>query len=143
MNKDELKQYIKNMELEEAFETMLFSVIDKAPEVNQALFDTLADLVENQADFYEQSADLLDKEADEYEVLADELNTLDEEESAQKAQALLENQQNLLQDVQQKKDELITSTPIAPAATSPIPESLQQATRTGGPLTPDIPAQQE
>jgi predicted nucleotide-binding protein (sugar kinase/HSP70/actin superfamily) len=138
MNKDELKQYIKNMKLEEAFETMLLTVVEKAPEVNQALLDTLADLIENQADFYQQSADLLDQEADEYEALSTELNTLDEEESAQKAEALLKNQQTLLKDIQQKKEEVLPSAAeerLSPPTTPPVHESLHQLSQAGGPLT--------
>lgn len=105
MNKEELKQYLKNMQLEERLEAMLFDLIDKAPQIDQVLLNTVADILDLQADFYEQSAEMLEEEAEEYETLATELNTLDEEENTARMEALLENQKTLLSDINQKMDE--------------------------------------
>jgi hypothetical protein len=105
MNKEELKQYLKNMQLEEGLETMLFDLIEKAPQVDQVLLNTVADILDLQADFYEQNAEMLEEEAEEYETLAAELNTLDEEENTARVEALLEHQKTLLSDINQKMDE--------------------------------------
>ncbi len=81
MNKEELKKYLEGMELEEGLIKVLFEIVDKAPEVNNALLDTIADILGLQADFYDKSADLLDEEAEIYKTLADDLNELDKEEN--------------------------------------------------------------
>src|SRR3989344_1863428 len=132
MNKDGLKGYLENLRLENSLKNLLFDLIDKAPEVDQALLNSIADILDLQADFYDQSADLLEEEAQEYEALAEELNTLDEEENAERVQALLEHQQTLLNDISQKMSEIKTrhetdslkqganqppSQPTAPAST--------------------------
>lgn len=109
MNKDELKQYLLGMELEPEFQAMLFDLIEKAPQADQNLLSTVADILELQADFYEKSAELLDEEADEYEVLADDMNAADEEERAERMEALQENQEQLLKDLNAKIEETKSS----------------------------------
>jgi hypothetical protein len=76
MNKEELKKYLETMELEEGLIKVLFEIINKAPEVNQALLNTVADILKLQADFYDKTADLLEEEAGLYEKLADELDAI-------------------------------------------------------------------
>src|SRR3989344_651183 len=95
MNKDGLKGYLENLRLENSLKNLLFDLIDKAPEVDQALLNSIADILDLQADFYDQSADLLEEEAQEYEALAEELNTLDEEEINPLLNQLLQLQQIL------------------------------------------------
>jgi chromosome condensin MukBEF ATPase and DNA-binding subunit MukB len=105
MNKDELKQYLHNMQLEEDFEALLFQLVDEAQEVDQALLNKVADVLDAQAEFYEESADLLDEQAEIFETLDDTLKLIDEEEDADRAEALLENQQTLLTELSQKINE--------------------------------------
>ena len=59
MNKDELINYIKKLQLPGELESLIIDLIDKAPEVNQVLLSTIADILELQADFHEKVADVL------------------------------------------------------------------------------------
>lgn len=76
MNKEELKEYLEGLGLEEGLKKILFEIIDKAPVADQALRNTIAEILELQADFYDKSADLLEEEASLYEKLADELDAI-------------------------------------------------------------------
>ena len=76
MSKEELKQYLEGLGLEEGLKKILFEIIDKAPQADQALMNTVAEILELQADFCNKSADLLEEEAGLYEKLADELDAI-------------------------------------------------------------------
>lgn len=76
MNKEELKKYLEGLGLEEGLKKILFEIIDKAPLADQALMNTIAEILELQADFCNKSADLLEEEVGLYEKLADELEAL-------------------------------------------------------------------
>lgn len=106
MNKEELKQYLESLQLEEGLKTLMFGLIDKASEVDQSLLNTVADILGLQADFCQQHADLLYEQADLHETLAAEFNALDEEEKADKMEALLEHHKTLLDSLNKKTNEV-------------------------------------
>lgn len=81
MTKEELKKYLEGLELEEGLKKVLFEIIDKAVEVDKALLNTIADILDLQADFLEKSADILEEEAGLYEALVNDFAALDKEEN--------------------------------------------------------------
>lgn len=76
MTKEELKQYLESLKLEEGLKNLLFEVIDKAEVVDQVLLNNIADILDLQADFYEKSAELLEEEAGLYKLLEGKLSKL-------------------------------------------------------------------
>jgi uncharacterized NAD(P)/FAD-binding protein YdhS len=124
MSKDELKNYIKNLQLPEQLEKLLLETVDNATEVTQDLLTTISDVLELQADFYDQEADILDEEADQYEDLSEQLELLDEEEVVERAQVFKTSQEQLLAEINQKVQELQTGTANASQVTN-IQEELQ------------------
>lgn len=79
MTKEELKEHIKQLKLESDLEGMFFEIVDNAKEVNAALLNGMADILDLQADFYEKVADVLEEEARAYDALSFEINRMDEE----------------------------------------------------------------
>ena len=110
MNRDELKNYIMSLQLTEELQGVIFELIDSTPEVNDVLLDGISDIIELQAEFYDTEADLLDEEADEYDRLTDTLSQIDDEEMAERAEAYKKSQEQLLTEINQKLQELQTST---------------------------------
>jgi hypothetical protein len=106
MNKEELKNYIHSLELPVELEGLLYELVEGAPEVNQVLLDAVADVIDMQADFLQKEADVLNQEADQYEDLANELNLLDEEEYTQRATLMQQSQEQLLNELTQKVQEV-------------------------------------
>lgn len=106
MSKEELKNYLKKLELPEELEKLIFELIDNAAEVNQTLLNAVADILDLQADFYEKEAEILEEEADEYEALQEELKLLDQEEYQARLEAIKKNQEKLLEEINQKINEL-------------------------------------
>lgn len=131
MSKEELKNYIKKLELPEELEQLIFELIDNAKEVNKTLLNAVADILELQADFYEKEAEVLEEVADEYEALDEELNLLDQEEYLARVEAIKENQEQLLAEINKKVDEVkATSQPTNNAAKiEEIKQNLQQQTQ--------------
>lgn len=106
MDKDQLKQYIQDMQLEPDFETLLFQAVDDAESVDDALVDKLADMIDAQADIYEEEADFLQRQTDLEDAYYNKLEQIDGEEAAEKAEALLKSQEALLRDFKTKLTEV-------------------------------------
>lgn len=131
MSKEELKNYIKKLALPEELEQLIVELIDNAKQVDKALLNAVADVLDLQADFYEKEANVLGDVADEYESLSEELNLLDEEENLTRVNAIKENQEQLLTEINKKLDELKV-TPQSTQETAKIEEikqTLQQQTQ--------------
>lgn len=130
MSKEELKSYIKKLELPEELEQLVIELIDNAKEVNKALLNAVADVLDLQADFYEKEASVLEDVANEYESLNEELNLLDEEENLARVNAIKENQEQLLTEINKKLDELKVSFKVNQdmAKIEEIKQTLQQQT---------------
>jgi hypothetical protein len=106
MTKEELKNYIKRLHLEKELEDLIFELIDGAKEVNKVLLNTIADIIDQQADFYEKTADILEEEADIYEQTAAELSALDAEEYKERFEVIKKTQEELLDEINKKIEEL-------------------------------------
>lgn len=117
MTKEEVKEYIKSLDLGAELQELAFDLVDNAKEVDQKLLDKIANLIEAQADFHDQTADVLDTEADIYENLAENMKDLDAEENAQRAEATAQNQEELLNNIKTVVDsEDISGQPTPPPA---------------------------
>lgn len=131
MSKEELKNYIKKLALPEELEQLIAELIDNAKQVDKTLLNAVADVLDLQADFYEKEANVLEDVASEYESLSEELDLLDEEENLARVNAIKENQEQLLTEINKKLDEL-KITPQATQDTAKIEEikqTLQQQTQ--------------
>lgn len=128
MTKDDLKEYIKKLGLPNELEELLFELIDKAPEVNQLLLNTIADILDLQADFYEKEAEIMEEVAEEYDKLIDEFNLLSEEKRVLRLEAIEKNQQELLEAINSKINELKTAT-NENQKIEEIKQNLQQQTQ--------------
>lgn len=106
MDKNQLKQYIMDMQLEADFEALLFRTIDEAEQVDDALIEKLAELLDAQADIYEDEADYLQQMSDLEENYDNDMERIDGEEEADKAEAILNSQQTLVNNFKQKLTEV-------------------------------------
>lgn len=138
MDKDQLKQFLENAQLEEDFKVLLFDLIDKTDVIDQAFLNSIADLLDLQAKFYEHNADLLSEEAEEYSLLADEFTAINEEANADTMQSMLESQTTYLNELSNKMNELKTKQEIN--TLNQAREQLSQvSTGTNTPLTHTAP----
>lgn len=77
MTREELKEHIKQLKLESDLEGTIFELIDNVKEVNAALLNGIADILDLQAEFYEKAGDILEEDAREYDSLDVELNFIE------------------------------------------------------------------
>jgi hypothetical protein len=112
MSKQELKNYIRKLELSIELEKLIFELIDEAKEVNDYLLNTIADILNLQAEFFEKEAEVIEELVDQHEQLKQELNLLDEEEKLAKVNAIKENQEKLLTNLTEKLEQLKNSHPV-------------------------------
>ena len=144
MTKNYLKNYLINLNLDQELKDLLLELVEGAPEVNNVLLNTIADILEQQGDFYNQVADAMEVEAQEYEDLAVNLELLDNEEVKARLEALQENQQSLITEINKKVEELKQTmseqesteevAPIAVPVASPEvsqPQEMQETNETG------------
>lgn len=124
MNKEELKNFVKDVRLEKELEDLAFELIDNAQDVNAILLNSVADIIELQAKFDADVADILEEEAEEYKTLAEELGELDEEEVAERMEAMKQHQEELLAKLNEtlKKNGVeVTGGMQVPSTPAPIP----------------------
>lgn len=119
MTKEELKEYIKQLKLESDLESVVFELIDNAKEVNAALLNGIADILDLQADFYERAADILEEEARAYDRLDAEVNHIDDQISNNRTQEISLAQEELLGNIEKKIEEVKAGqSPVEPTPTS-------------------------
>lgn len=124
MNKEELKSYITQLKLESELENLIFELVDETKEVNAALLIGIADILDLQADFYEKVADILEEEARAYDRLDVELSHIDEDIYNNRLQEVSEAQEELLENIEKKIEEIKTSQP--PVEPTPTPSMTSQ-----------------
>ncbi len=110
MDKDEIKKTILSLALPNELESIIIDMIDQAKEVNAALLNTIANILDNQADYYDAYANALEQAEEAQEVVNAELGALEAEKYSDKLEAYSKYQDN-----QQK---LINPTPNDTAETN-------------------------
>lgn len=83
--KEGMKQHIESLfdlrdEDEVKLKILLFELVDKAPEANEVLLNTIADVLDLQADYLEKSAALLEEEADLFEKIGTDIVAIERED---------------------------------------------------------------
>ena len=106
MDKNQLKDYLRNLDLHPNMEKLLFELVDGAPEVNEELLDVVADILEIQAEMHEKLADIYEEEAEIYEKLAEDIDQIDKETMQERLDAVTELQEELVNDLSAKLEEL-------------------------------------
>lgn len=129
MTKDELKKEIMDMKLDGELENLIFELIDAAPEVDQELLQTVAGVLDLEADVLDKKAEIFDEQADLLEDFAAELEAIDEEEYKAQIDAIQENQETLLADLNKKIAELSAQQPVGTASTPAAPAGQPQGSQ--------------
>ena len=106
MNKIQLKNYLKTLNLEKSIEDLLFELIDKSTEVNQQLLDIIADVLDMQADYYEETADVLESIADLYQDMKDEIELVKLNQENEKLELINKNKDGILKMIEEKIEKL-------------------------------------
>ena len=106
MTKEELKQQVSKLKLDNELKELIYELVDGSAEVNQELLNGVADILDTQATFLENSADVLAEEIEEYDDLKEELNLIDEEEKRDKVSAVAQNHAEILSEVKSKVSKL-------------------------------------
>jgi len=102
MTKEELKDYIKQLKLESELEGLILELIDSTKEVNAEFLNGVADILDLQAEFYEKAADILEEEARAYDRLNAQIDNIEDDISNDRVQAISEAQEQLLEDITEK-----------------------------------------
>lgn len=117
MTKEELKEIIKQLKLDEDLEGFLFELTDKTKEVNAALLNGIADILDLQAEFYEKAADILEEEARAYDRLNVQIDNIEDGISNDRVQAISEAREQLLEDIAEKIENIkANQSPMEPPA---------------------------
>jgi len=133
MTKEELKEIIKQLKLDEDLEGFLFELTDKTKEVNAALINGIAEIIDLQADFYEKAADILEEEARACDRLNAQIDNIEDDISNDRVQAISEAQEQLLQDIAEKIENIrANQSPMEPpsAADAPSTDTAQPTATT-------------
>jgi hypothetical protein len=119
MTKEELKEIIKQLKLESDLEGIVLELIDNAKEVTAELLNGIADILDLQAEFYEKAADILEEEARAYDKLNVQIDNIEDDISNDRVQAISEAQEQLLQDIAEKIENIrANQSPMEPPATA-------------------------
>lgn len=119
MTKEELKNYITQLKLENELEGLIFELIDSTKEVTAELLNGIADILDLQADFYEKTADILEEEARAYDRINVQIDNIQDDISNNRVQAISEAQEQLLQDIAEKIENIrANQSPMEPPATA-------------------------
>ncbi|MEW5805483.1 MAG: hypothetical protein AB1721_02030 [Patescibacteria group bacterium] len=106
MNKQELIEFIKNLQLESKFEQMVLEIINDTQEITPQLLNSLADILEQYAEYQNNLANLYDQAANEIGKTVSRLQDLDKQELEQKLIAVDQIQEQALQAIQAKINEI-------------------------------------
>ena len=133
MTKEELKEIIKQLKLESDLEGIVLELIDNAKEVTAELLNGIADILDLQAEFYEKAADILEEEARAYDKLNVQIDNIEDDISNDRVQAISEAQEQLLQDIAEKIENIrANQSPMEPpsAADAPSTDTAQPTATT-------------
>jgi len=120
MNKEQLKQYIVRLDLEDQFQLLLFDLIDGASQMNKALLETVADFLDLYADFNEKVAQLYEREAEDYEAIATGMDVIDAETEQKRLETAAHIHEEMYKQIEKKIEEIKTrGTPSSVGQTPP------------------------
>lgn len=120
MNKQELKEIIKQLKLDGDLESLLFELVDNTKDINAALLNGIADILDLQADFHEKVADILEEEARAYDSLNLELNRIDEDIQNRRLEEIAGFQEELTEGLEGILDKLKVNQQEEPPSQSTV-----------------------